>query len=56
MAEHDHGLHFFLDLCPPDTAEGAGVDRSEAVGRTNKTSVDQAHVVAASGTYHGTPT
>ena len=91
MVERELGFHFFLDLCPSDTAdtsivngsgyEGVGAGRiasadgahatggliqpgtrnttangRKAVGLTNKIPVDQAHVVAASGTYHSAPT
>ena len=47
------GAHTARGPIQPDTRSTAA---SEAVGPTNKTSVDQAHVVAASGTYHSTPT
>ena len=49
------GAHMARGLIQPDTCNTVANGR-EAVGITKKTSVDQAHVVSASGTYHSTPT
>ena len=49
------GAHAARGLIQPDT-HNAAADSSQAVGLTNETPAGHAHVVAASGTYHSTPT